>query len=237
MLGMTCYVYLIVADMNSLPIRESGHGDKVPFKIGIAEDLKKRLGLLQVGNPLALSLYNAWMLEDRDFAAEVEDRIKKDFVHFRIRGEWFFQSIAVALDGIGRIFDGLGYAQRPIIATPAPVPVAYVRHNPFERRVLELIDEYGKEFDVGGTPAIQHVAHLTAVAEKARMDYERDETRTVSLAMVKRAEEKVVAALQALMSGSYDVRLGLGPPRPVVSIRNAWDMKKMAMRPTRSAAK
>ena len=221
MLGMTCHVYMIVADMNSLPVLWAGRGDKVPFKIGVAVDIKSRLTSLQIGCPLALSVHNAWTLQDRSLARLIEARVHEDFDPFRISGEWFFHTSLVALDGISKIFDEVGLKQRSVRPKKdPPVPVVYDGNNPFEKRVLQLIEEFGKEFGGKGTPAIQHAAHLTAVAEKARWDFDHDETDTITERMVERAEDRVVEAMRALMTGKYDERLGDGPPRPF--IRNVW---------------
>jgi hypothetical protein len=105
---MPYHLYMIVADVNSLPIKDHGFGDKVPFKIGIAISLAGRLSSMQTGCPFAISVLRAWVLQSRRLAVEIERLIHKELDQHSIRGEWFLMSVPKALNIINEIFDSIG---------------------------------------------------------------------------------------------------------------------------------
>ena len=55
-------------------------------KIGVANDVKKRLASLQSGCPYELTLLAQWHTSD---AGRVEDELHELLDKYRIRGEWF----------------------------------------------------------------------------------------------------------------------------------------------------
>lgn len=216
---MTCHLYLIVADVASLPIRDHGFGDKIPFKVGIASDLERRLTVLQIGCPFALSIHRAWVLPNRKMAAAIEAGTKRKFDRYAIRGEWFFQSISVALSGITEIFDEVGYART--VAAPKTkadreeLRGGWDRRRPFDKRALQLSDEYSAALGVA-SEATERAAMLTAIAEWARMKHERK--GVVSIDMVKRAERDAAKAVSALIPCLSDRNLDLKSARAFLQL-------------------
>lgn len=55
-------------------------------KIGVADSAPKRLGDLQVGLPVPLTLRGVWHADD---AVKLEGHFHKHFAAYHIRGEWF----------------------------------------------------------------------------------------------------------------------------------------------------
>ena len=71
-----CEVYVIVASC--------GH-----VKIGITDDVPKRLAGLQTSNPLPLRLYTSVRASDRKTARLVESSCHSLLALYRVCGEWF----------------------------------------------------------------------------------------------------------------------------------------------------
>ncbi len=59
-------------------------GDLV--KIGITDNVKKRVAALNLSSPVPISLIYSWFVKD---AADIERRLHVHFHSKRIRGEWF----------------------------------------------------------------------------------------------------------------------------------------------------
>jgi Meiotically up-regulated gene 113 len=209
MLGMTCHLYLIVADVNSLPIRDHGFGDKVLFKIGIATNPERRLADIQVSCPFSVSMARAWTLPNQQTARTIEARVHDELARCGLNGEWFFQSIDAALSGVEKIFAEVGYGMRlaeEISWRRRPRARPIDRQKMLESRTAELAAEYGAI--VGEeTEAVRHAAYLTAIAERMRGDYAR--RHAIPYQMVERAESEATNAIKALGRGSPRTNLDL----------------------------
>lgn len=59
----------------------------LPVKIGVAQDIGKRLATLQAGNPQSLSVF--WESPECDDVYAVENHIHRSFGDKHVRGEWF----------------------------------------------------------------------------------------------------------------------------------------------------
>lgn len=64
-------------------------GNRGAIKIGIADDVQKRLDTLQVGNAFKLNLVASIPCPSRKAALHLEGRLHRFFSKQRIRGEWF----------------------------------------------------------------------------------------------------------------------------------------------------
>lgn len=73
------YVYFI----------QSGNGKKPPVKIGVAQNIDKRLRSLQTANPEKLTLIASIECANRLEAFNIESYLHEKLVNRRIRGEWF----------------------------------------------------------------------------------------------------------------------------------------------------
>ena len=193
---MKCNLYMIVADADSLPIREHGFGDKAPFKIGIATNLSARFRGIQTGNHLSLSVLKAWVFPAKKSAQGAEMRIHEELARFRVRGEWFFHNIDTAIVCIDKIFDEIGYNARladvsKMAAASRRAPLR--RLEILEKRTDQLTHEFG---EIAGeiTDDVRQAAYLTALAEKVRRDYNRK--ACVPFPMVERSE---LAATRAII--------------------------------------
>lgn len=72
---MVCYVYLIQAG---------------PFvKIGVSEDIAKRIDAMQTGSPHALVEIARLPFDTRTAAYEYESHLHRELKRFHYRGEWF----------------------------------------------------------------------------------------------------------------------------------------------------
>jgi len=71
-------------------------GNNGPIKIGMAENVDRRLSELQEGNPYKLNIISVMDCYSVSHADETEKRIHKLFSKKRIRGEWFKASISLA---------------------------------------------------------------------------------------------------------------------------------------------
>ena len=78
------YVYFIQA------------GKKGAIKVGITNNVEKRIETLQIGNPYKLRVLTLIPCESRTHAFEIERRIHKFFRRQNIRGEWFTGNIDMA---------------------------------------------------------------------------------------------------------------------------------------------
>lgn len=56
------------------------------IKIGVTNDLDKRLRSIQTGNPNKISIYH---FEERNNAYKVESYLKKKFIKYKKEGEWY----------------------------------------------------------------------------------------------------------------------------------------------------
>ena len=59
------------------------------IKIGKADDVKKRLNILQVGNPKTLQIIQVIECKDAETAYKLEHFLQKLFQSFNYKGEWF----------------------------------------------------------------------------------------------------------------------------------------------------
>lgn len=59
------------------------------IKIGVAENIERRIKEFKVGNPFDITLEFAVCFEDRGKAFEYERELHEYFKHVRVRGEWF----------------------------------------------------------------------------------------------------------------------------------------------------
>jgi hypothetical protein len=85
-------------------------------KIGVAKNVSRRKDMLQVGNPLEISVFYSRAFEARR-AREVERAAHRVFTPQRIRGEWFEVSPDKARDFIAERpseIEGCGVAQSVI---------------------------------------------------------------------------------------------------------------------------
>lgn len=57
-------------------------------KVGITNDLNRRLRELQTGNPHKLTLHHHILVEDKD-ALYIEKKIHLELNHRKMKGEWF----------------------------------------------------------------------------------------------------------------------------------------------------
>ena len=67
-----------------------GISDGVMIKLGMSNNIKKRIGVLQVGNPKKLSVI--WSLKtgkSSGMTRLLEERLHKECKLYKIRGEWF----------------------------------------------------------------------------------------------------------------------------------------------------
>ena len=62
---------------------------KGAIKIGVADDVDKRLSELQTGNPFELSIIAVINCDSREHAYHTEGRLHRLFKRCHIRGEWF----------------------------------------------------------------------------------------------------------------------------------------------------
>lgn len=59
------------------------------FKIGKADDVDRRIGELQIGNPNPLTLLHSIKFQSSDESFYYEKKYHKFFEHLRLNGEWF----------------------------------------------------------------------------------------------------------------------------------------------------
>jgi len=91
------FIYFIVHDFGG------------PIKVGITQDLKKRLSTIQVGNPNEVRLM-AWInSKDKETAKELESRIHKYWAGKKFRGEWYELNSEEVYDLIKNNFYYEGY--------------------------------------------------------------------------------------------------------------------------------
>ena len=64
-------------------------GNRGAIKIGIANNIERRVATLQTGNPFKLNVIALIPCDSRQHAAELEKQIHRFFVKQNIRGEWF----------------------------------------------------------------------------------------------------------------------------------------------------
>lgn len=65
------------------------------IKIGVAQDVKKRLDSLQTGCPYPLKVICAIGCDNREHALATEKRLHRYFGHSRVGGEWFYGGIKI----------------------------------------------------------------------------------------------------------------------------------------------
>lgn len=87
-----------------------GHGN---VKIGVAEDVHKRIRQLQTGNPNRLYLISFVCLASRQQADRVEREAHSFYSHDRVSGEWFSLSDACATQALLEAACACGLDQYP----------------------------------------------------------------------------------------------------------------------------
>ena len=70
-------------------------GNNGPIKIGMADNVEKRMDSLQIGNHLKLQIVTKIKFGSRPEAFDRECQFHKMFSHKRIRGEWFEGDIRI----------------------------------------------------------------------------------------------------------------------------------------------
>lgn len=68
-------------------------GKSGPVKIGICDNISKRISSMQTGNPEELRLAFAIECKSRKMAEAIEQDFHKYFKSRNIRGEWFTKSV------------------------------------------------------------------------------------------------------------------------------------------------
>lgn len=76
--------------------------EKGPFKIGITNDVDKRLRALQTANPRKLAVHFSIAAED---AAAIEKAMHAKFGDKRLQGEWFKAPLRTIIDALNEGFD------------------------------------------------------------------------------------------------------------------------------------
>lgn len=66
------------------------------YKIGIANNVERRLEELQVGNPVELFIVCKFFFKSRKVANKVEKSLHNRFKDHRVRGEWFSKKIQLS---------------------------------------------------------------------------------------------------------------------------------------------
>ena len=86
---MTTWLYIIVADVSSLPVVPTKNG--VPFKVGISRDPHKRLKQLQTGCPFKLSFHYSDLTTGFDNTiGRDEKELHRRLSRLTVLGEWFW---------------------------------------------------------------------------------------------------------------------------------------------------
>lgn len=88
-----------------------GHNaEGFPVKIGIAEDLKCRMGSIQTGNWMPLTLFGHWWTAGSPLSRRVETACHDFFTQAgrQVRGEWFDVKPDVAIKAIEKMAAGMG---------------------------------------------------------------------------------------------------------------------------------
>jgi len=65
---------------------ETGH-----FKFGVSDNVKNRLGAVQTGCPMKVSIYSVWQADNKLDAYRVEGSIHSYLYPFKTSGEWFLE--------------------------------------------------------------------------------------------------------------------------------------------------
>lgn len=79
-----------------------------PFKIGIADDVKSRRSILNVGNPAYLRIWYVHEANTEDEAKEIERELHHHYEASHIRGEWF-QLREADLPNIKQMFHNVAF--------------------------------------------------------------------------------------------------------------------------------
>ena len=87
-----------------------GHGN---VKIGVAEDVQKRIRQLQTGNPNRLYLVSFLRLASRYDADRVEREAHAAYLQDRVSGEWFALSDACATQALLEAAFACGFNEQP----------------------------------------------------------------------------------------------------------------------------
>ncbi len=82
----------------------AGTGSKSPIKVGVADNVQKRLKQLQTGNPKQLFLVMHFECNDRAHAFRLEKTIHDILKGQRLFGEWF----SVSRSNVMKLLNNLG---------------------------------------------------------------------------------------------------------------------------------
>jgi hypothetical protein len=117
-----------------MPVYMIRAGENGPVKIGVTDDVGKRLRNMQTGNSERLSVLRVF-----EGSADEERRLHARFLSLRLRGEWFHFS--------PELLDDLGLVEIPtLVAAPEPEPII-VRDNPVLFTAAE-IEERGRRIGI-----------------------------------------------------------------------------------------
>lgn len=92
------YVYMIVADMSSIPMIDPPRGNYCLFKVGMSGAPWSRCANLQTSCPMNLSIERIWKFENREIARAIEKKFHENNDSSAVRGEWFCDDMFAALD-------------------------------------------------------------------------------------------------------------------------------------------
>jgi hypothetical protein len=62
-------------------------------KIGVTDNLKRRISGIQSGHPVKLKIITTWDLEDEELERRVEQRLHRQLARYKTSGEWFKLSL------------------------------------------------------------------------------------------------------------------------------------------------
>lgn len=85
-------------------ILKAGLGAKSPIKVGVADNVQKRIKQLQTGNPFELLLVMHFECNSRSHAFHIEKTIHEILEGQRLCGEWF----RVSRSRLMKVINGLG---------------------------------------------------------------------------------------------------------------------------------
>jgi len=124
------------------------------IKIGVANDVKKRLTTLQTGNPKKIGLLKIWELNEEEAKLQ-EDFLHDYFRHTKLNGEWFKSTPFMM-----RYFDNL-YIEDGKLLTKDPMTLeklfgmdVYAKISDSDHQIQVIARQYRED---GNFHAIEHI--------------------------------------------------------------------------------
>ena len=133
----SCYVYMMVSEINEWPGFERPNRSYSAFKVGISDCPNGRLSTFKTSIPFSLWIERTWKLPSREAAGAIERTFHREYAAQRLSGEWFYSSVDGCVEHLASLV--LDYGARTLGISPSQLPSFMVECGCSQEYALDLV--------------------------------------------------------------------------------------------------